>query len=581
MYRTTRASTRVVACGAALVFGAGVHLRAQAPDADATDAASALSAARKAQRTFERVRRNRLPVVYGGHPTCDVTIGRMCYWDDNRDPPLPPEPPRIAQERDRLLHALADAAARAPADDWIAGQRVRYQLEASRPADAIQVARACHGTRAWCAALRGLALHAHGNDVEANAAFDSVLAAMPERERCKWTDLSPWLDGDVAKRYHHLDCTARDSLNAQVWWLAQPLAIRPGLDARAEFLSRQTMIHLLEHADNPDGMPWGNDLASLLVRYGWPSSWALEDDGVPRIADPTGRPVIGHEPTPSFDVVPTSRAFEDPTTARVDDWPLTERRAVMRYAPVYVDTLTALTHQVTRFRRGDSMLVVAAYDLDANTAWTADTLRAGLVLASSPTAVVAARTATRATAHGAFAAIVPSRPLLMSLEVLAADARRAARTRYGIAPVPDSSPLSDILLLVPRDSLRGSLAELLPAARGSDTVTAGDTIGLYWECYAPITPVEPLTVRLRVVPAKRGWAHGVAHALHLASTPTPIALEWTDPGRPDGAIGRTLRLGLRDLPPGRYSVEISIEGRAVARATTSRAITVMSRHDRE
>ncbi|HEX6966225.1 MAG TPA: hypothetical protein VF166_10525 [Gemmatimonadaceae bacterium] len=554
---------------------------AQAPDSDAARAAHALSDARKAQRSFEAMHRHLLPVVYGGLPECDVTIGRFCYWDDNRDPPLPSEPPRIARERDHLLAALADAAERAPADEWIAGQRVRYLIEAARPRDAVDVARACGGTIAWCAALRGLARHADGDDVGANAAFDTALAAMPEDERCRWTDLSQWLDGDVAKRYHKLGCAVRDSVNDRIWWLAQPLAIRAGRDVRAEFLSRQTLIRVLEHAALPEGMPWGNDMEALLVRYDRPTSWAQEDDGTLRIADPTSTPLIGHEPTPSFDVMPSQHALDDPTAAHDDDWSLTAHQALMRYAPVYADTIAPLTHQLARFRRGDSMLVVAAYDVGADTVWTRHVLHAGLVLASSPTAVDGARLAPRATTRGTFAVLVPDHAALMSLEVFAPDTRRAERARYGVASLGDSTILSDILLVASRTPVHPSLDDVLPAALGGASAPVGDTLGLYWECYARATPADPLTVRLRVVPAKHGWLHGVAHAMRLASTPTPIALEWTDVGAPDGAVGRAIRLGLRDLPPGHYAVEISVEGHALQRATTSREISIMDHQQRK
>src|SRR5690348_11719165 len=47
--------------------------------------------ARHAQREFEVLRRALLPLVPARTGACDVTIGDMCYWDDNQDAPLPPE----------------------------------------------------------------------------------------------------------------------------------------------------------------------------------------------------------------------------------------------------------------------------------------------------------------------------------------------------------------------------------------------------------------------------------------------------------------------------------------------------------
>ncbi|HEX5439043.1 MAG TPA: hypothetical protein VFW98_17960 [Gemmatimonadaceae bacterium] len=565
------------------LLGAGVvcvmlatRVAAQEQDRAAEAAAAALSDARKAQRAFESTRRAHLPTVFGGTPTCDITIGRLCYWNDNPDPPLPPEPRRIAQARDRLLRALDSAAARASADEWIAGQRVRYLIEAARLSDAVRAARECSAPRSWCALLLGFALHRSGDDSSANVAFDSALAAMPEHERCRWTDISEWLEGDVASRYHHLDCAGRDSLNARIWWLAQPLAMRPGASVRAEFLSRQVMIHLLMDAATPYAMPWGSDLARVMLRYGWPTSWAIVDDGIPRMATTFERPLMGHEPTPSFDVMPSTHAIEHPTAASEDDWTLTVPQAVMRYAPRYAASFTALAHQVARFRRGDSMLVVAAYDVGDDTAWAGRSLRAGLVLAPSPDIVAARRITDDARTHDVLSAVVPSRAQLVSLEVLAPTGHHVARARYGLQPLDGTAALSDLLLLA-RDSLRGTLAQLMSAARGSNVIAEGDTVGLYWECYAPATPGHPLTVRLRVAPEKQSWLHGLAHALHLASDPAPIALEWHDTGRADHSAGRTLRLGLGDLQPGQYRIELSVEGRGTPRASTVRHVRVVRR----
>src|SRR5687768_7134945 len=92
------------------------------------DSAADLRAARRAQRTFEDDRRTHLVLdIDNGRGACDATIGRFCYW--YRPSEAPPEPDAIGQARMLLLARLDAAAARWPADDWIAGQRVRYLVE--------------------------------------------------------------------------------------------------------------------------------------------------------------------------------------------------------------------------------------------------------------------------------------------------------------------------------------------------------------------------------------------------------------------------------------------------------------------
>src|SRR6476469_8701455 len=102
-----------------------------AATADAQRPAPAVAAARRAQREFERERRDRLPVLPGGSGgPCEVQIGRLCYWDNNGDAPPPAEPPAVATARLALLDRLARAAAADSTDDWVAGQQVRYLAEA-------------------------------------------------------------------------------------------------------------------------------------------------------------------------------------------------------------------------------------------------------------------------------------------------------------------------------------------------------------------------------------------------------------------------------------------------------------------
>ena len=120
--------------------------------------------ARAAQSEFERFRVSRLPWSQGsrGGP-CDEVVGRFCYWHegDTRRPP-PAEPADVPAARDTLLDRLDAAAARAPGDGWILGQRVRYRIEAGRPLEAAAVAAACGADPWWCAALEGAGLNAAG-----------------------------------------------------------------------------------------------------------------------------------------------------------------------------------------------------------------------------------------------------------------------------------------------------------------------------------------------------------------------------------------------------------------------------------
>src|ERR1700674_3838838 len=157
------------------------------------DSLQVLREAQHAQWDFERHRRFDLPSIYSntGAP-CDL-IGRFCVRHGGiAFERIPLE--NLSESRESLLRALDTAAALLPGDDWIAGQRVRYLVDAGEGNAALRAARSCRGTAWWCEALEGLALHMTGDFAAAERVFDRALADMPEKIRCRWTDLSYLLE---------------------------------------------------------------------------------------------------------------------------------------------------------------------------------------------------------------------------------------------------------------------------------------------------------------------------------------------------------------------------------------------------
>ena len=252
----------------ALALAAGLLL---APDA----ARGQDAAARAAQAEFERFRVARLPWSWGsaGGP-CDEIVGRFCFWHEGSDDrPPPPEPDGVPAARDTLLARLDAAAARAPADGWVLGQRVRYRIEADRAREAAAVAAACGAEPWWCAALEGAARHAAGEFQAAERGFDRALEAMPAATRERWTDLSPILDRDARRVWEGLGGGGRDAFARRMWWAADPLWSVPGNERRAEHLARHAWDRLQANAASAYDVAWGDDLSELLVRYGWPAGW--------------------------------------------------------------------------------------------------------------------------------------------------------------------------------------------------------------------------------------------------------------------------------------------------------------------
>ena len=83
-----------------------------------------------------------------------MVVGRFCFWFEEDPGWHPaPEPPAIGRARAALVGTLDSLSALRPGDEWIAGQRIRYRVEAGDTTRAIAAARACRAAAWWCAAL--------------------------------------------------------------------------------------------------------------------------------------------------------------------------------------------------------------------------------------------------------------------------------------------------------------------------------------------------------------------------------------------------------------------------------------------
>lgn len=542
-----------------------------------SDSAALLSHARRAQVDFERIRMFLLPAGFShAGERCDARIGRFCYWSDGTDSHAPVEPARIGVERTHLLAVLDSAAHTLPGDGWVVGQRVRYLIEAGRTLDAAIAAQDCRADSWWCAALEGLAWHAAGDAEAAERMFRSALELMSGDERCRWTDLSDLLGEPLRRRYRALSCDERSGFESRVWWLAQPLWSRAGNDRRTEHYARLTLAHLLAHARSPYGS-WGDDERELTVRYGWPLAWERDDGGVRSMREPVA---IGHEPEPSYHFVPDARTFDalspgdEPSAQGIE-----LQAALERYAPAYAARFSVLEPEFATFRRGESTLVVASYDVSEDTLYRHTTREAALVLArdawSSP--VVVRRP--DAAPSGVLVAEAPWQPAWLALELQAPEAGAAARARErppALVPSGGAVTLSGILPFEASDSLPADLVAALVRAHIGG-VGRGERIGLYWEAYG-LASGEDISTAVTVTPERHGWLRRVAATLRLARQKGSVRVEWREATRLEqGRAARALVVDLAGLPAGRYRIDIAVTPAGRAAATTSRRLDVVER----
>ncbi len=540
-----------------------------------SDSAAVAKVARSAQRAFERTRRAHLPIDFNdGRGACDAVIGRFCYWYRPPDERPPAEPEPIGQARRLLLARLDEAAARRPADDWIAAQRVRYLVEQGWADAGVVAARECRGSPWWCTALAGYARHGARDYRGADSVYAVALGRMPDAERCRWTDLSALLADSDERRYRRVSCEEREALNERIWWLARPLYSMPGHDLRTEHYARLTMARMLRGASSPHGLTWGDDLAQLVVRFGWPTWWT----------QPFGRPgtletpaALGHEPSPSFwffaeqSVPPDTLAGE---TWAEPEWDLTRERPASRYAPPYARAFGEIRRaQVARFRRDGGFLIVGAFDLRRDTLFGGAEPEVALTVARDPRTPPVVGPARFPRSTGIIAVTAPWAPAIVSIEARKSGERRAARLR-ALADRPGQW-LSDVLLFMPGEDLPESLGVALPlAVRGSEVPPSG-RVGLFWETYGEPAS-DSVAIEVKVVRRSgRGKEHPALGRSECAPEgKAPIAVRWRDAAAPVDPSARAITVDLTALDPGRYVVAVAMSAASAPTACASRDLEI-------
>ncbi len=399
-----------------------------------------------------------------------------------------------------MFLARLDSAARVmPADGWITGQRVRFELQQDNAQAAARIAAECHAADWWCSALTGYVRYATGDHTGAEQPLLKAQGQMPLTVRCAWDDVGPLLVFSERQRYDALSCAARDSINIVAWWLADPLFVENGNDRLAEQLARRTMIALRDGADIDIWTDWrdayqGPALRETTLRYGW-ANWAAVDafywpgdtqrlralfephsayyedprdslrplpqvhQHIPFGAGDTRDTFLGlgggvTYPGPQFHTMPSLRAMLDPMTVDSTDWDIAPGRDRADrlgrwdgswWAPEFylrrAGPLVPVESQIGMMRRANGVLLASAMAWDtAGYMFTppAQFVAAALTM-TGPSSVRKGGTDTMSirTMHG-FAVPIPSGPAVLSLEMVPRDGQgTAGRTRFGVtAPAP-------------------------------------------------------------------------------------------------------------------------------------------------
>jgi hypothetical protein len=241
-----------------------------------------------------------------------------------------------------------------------------------------------------------------------------------------------------------------------------------------------------------------------------------------------------------------------------------------------------LEHQQGLFRRGDTALVVLAYDVSREARMSGSRLDGALVLTPGGEPRPNTTVASNVPRKGTLTVRAPWGPLLMSAEIAAADSSVLARARYGIRPPFAQGArvsLSDLLFYTPYGEFPTTVEEALPHALATQRVRSSQPLGVFWEAYNTNPAGERMTISLTVVPETEestGVLQRGARALRLARGSSPVSITVEDvSARGSARSARAVQLDISTLRRGDYLVqlEITVAGQYTIRADRRIVVT--------
>jgi len=331
----------------------------------------------------------------------------------------------------------------------------------------------------------------------------------------------------------------------------------------------------------PMGSPSESAFYETTLRYGY-DTWFVRDD--PPAGSMQEAAIAGYrEGGSGFNFAPRSEVFLSPADLRERDWDFKLRTARAMYGPSYARHFRSLSlQQISLFRRGDSALIVGAYDVRGDTLLDRQGLEAGLFAVPVDSRALGAprgSIATDAPPRGIVRTTAPWGPLIVSLELLDTKTKSAARARFGLRPPPSSGRVgvSDLVLFAApsADSMPHRLDDALPLALRSDRLGRTVRLGLFWEFYGVRAEGESFAVSITIERIETGWMRRSAERLHLATPFSPLRLQWMEvPDRENGVASRAVTLDLSRLAPGRYEISLRVTPSDSPPMVAKRVLTV-------
>lgn len=510
--------------------------------------------------------------------------------------------PKIVAERQTLLARLDEAAKLYPRDWWVSAQRVRFRADAGQLDLALNAASECRAEYAFCVRLRGYVEYAMGHARVADSLFTRVAAAMTDSIRCRWTSVQEILTREARLQYQDIPCAQRDSVNRNVWWLADPMFSEPGNERRVEHFARVVRTEL--NFSNSLNDRWdlrdakgGDAIRVMYLRYGWPtvivyggtaldashSGW-LKTDATP----PYSAPEYSMD---RIATLPSRDAIVDPFSVQDSDFVLTAPPAIepanwwpsehFRRANGIIASLAP--GQPALLRRDSSVLFAVATRLQSVqlASRNGQVVPTSLVVSPRPDSVQLVTSQLSSLGRTALLqGFIPSGPALAGVEINVERGQKlAARSRFGIVAPPTLREMrrGEVAVSEPILFDAAAIAELGVSEMGSivdamypSTVLAGaKQIGVYWESYG-FRQGDTVDVSVQIERVNQlSKARRIGMAFRVTTDPNfTVTARWTEPqpGRSSQSIpgmipilARHITQNVSELPAGTYRLRVSMQ----------------------
>lgn len=508
---------------------------------------------------------------------------------------------KIVDARLALIAKLDSAAVLYPADEWIAGQRMRFREDAGQANAALAVANDCRASELLCTKLRGFAHYNLGHPALADSFFLHAVSLLPDSVRCDWISIEALLPKPDRPKYHALSCAARDSIDRALWWLADPMYIEPGNERRAEHFARVVHIELI--AALPETERWnlrdemgGDAVRYMLLRYGWPTKSFYGGSGVDYghnswlaqyMVPPYSAPEYSRD---RIATLPNWEAILDPITVQDSDFTLTEPPDIeptMWWPSEHFrraqGTITILAEgQSALLRRDNSVLFALATRLTSRELSERKGRRARASLVVSPRPDSAFTVNTQVAYIGQTTLLqgpIPSGTAIAGVEIGGQGLERlSARSRFGIVAPPTlremragTVAVSDPVLFEPAAldaASQSEMSNILDVMHPSTRLESPTQIGVYWESYG-FRQGDTVDVSVQIERVNQlSKARRIGMAFRVTTDPNfTVAARWTEPqpGRASQSIpgmmpilARHITQNIGQLPAGTYRLRVAM-----------------------